>query len=127
MKKYFIYLLLLTYLTSFCEVRQVAKIPKLIEHYISHQAENPGISVAAFLKIHYLDQHIVDDDYDEDMKLPFKTHDFSSISITLNIPPEKATFNILHPSVFVDFSNNFSYSEKNYPSIFQKIWEPPKI
>ena len=61
------------------------------------------------------------------MKLPFKTHDFSGSSITLNIPPEKAIFEVQHQSVYVDYSTNFSYSEKFFPSVFQKIWEPPKI
>lgn len=105
----------------------MGKIPKLIEHYVAHQQVNANISVAAFLKIHYLDQQAADEDYDEDMKLPFKTHDFSSISLTIDFPPEKPAFNILHPVVYVEHSPNFSYSEKYYPSVFQKIWEPPKI
>ncbi|SFC10272.1 hypothetical protein [Kaistella jeonii] len=116
-----------TYLTSFCEVRQVAKLPKLVQHYISHKIADHDISVYAFFKMHYLDEQKKDKDYSEDMKLPFKTHDFSGASITLNIPPEKAFINIQHRSIYVDYSTNFSYSEKLYPSVFQKIWEPPKI
>ena len=116
-----------TYLASFCELRQLVKLPNLIEHYISHKIENRDISVFAFLKMHYLDEQKMDKDYDQDMKLPFKTHDLSSISIVLNIPPEKPNFNIPHKTIYVDVSSNFSYSEKFYPSVFQKIWEPPKI
>ncbi|QDP84221.1 hypothetical protein FNJ88_01115 [Chryseobacterium sp. SNU WT5] len=102
-------------------------MPRLIEHYISHKVANHEISIFAFFTMHYLDEQILDDDYAEDMKLPFKTHDFSSSSITLNIPPEKPTLNIQHQSMHVDYSPNFSYSEKYYPSVFQQIWEPPKI
>ena len=127
MKKWFIYFLLFTYLASFSELQQVVKMPKLIEHYISHKMENHDISVFAFIKIHYLDDQQVDKDYDQDMKLPFKTYDFSSISIAISIPPEKTSFNFLHQPIFVDVSSNFSYSEKNYPSVFLKIWEPPQI
>lgn len=119
--------MIVTYLASFCEMRQVVKLPNLIEHYISHKIENHDISVFAFLKMHYLDQQTMDKDYDQDMKLPFKTHDLSSISIVLNIPPEKTTFIFQRQSIYVDVSSNFSYSEKFYPSVFQKIWEPPKI
>lgn len=126
MKKWLLYFMIVTYLASFCEMRQVAKLPNLIEHYISHKIENHDISVFAFLKMHYLDQQTMDKDYDQDMKLPFKTHDLSSISIVLNIPPDKTTF-ILQRPIYVDVSSNFSYSEKFYPSVFQKIWEPPKI
>jgi hypothetical protein len=122
-----VYFLLITYLTSSCEVRQIAKIPSLVEHYIAHKADNQNISVFGFLKMHYLDQQIVDDDFDEDMKLPFKTHDFSGTSITLNIPPEKTFVPIQYHLIYVDYSTNFSYSEKFYPSVFQVIWEPPKI
>ncbi|QOW09280.1 hypothetical protein Q73A0000_02355 [Kaistella flava (ex Peng et al. 2021)] len=127
MKKWLVYFMIVTYLASFCEMRQVAKLPNLIEHYISHKIENPDISVFAFLKMHYLDEQKIDKDYDQDMKLPFKTHDLSSISIVLNIPPEKTTFTLQHQSIYVDVSSSFSYSEKFYPSVFQKIWEPPKI
>ena len=127
MKKWFIYFLLFTYLTSFSEVRQLVKMPRLIEHYISHKIANHDMSIYAFFKMHYIDEQIVDSDYKQDMKLPFKTHDFSSSTITSNIPPEKATINLKRPLVLVDHSNNFSYSEKYYPSVFQKIWEPPQI
>ena len=85
------------------------------------------MSLYAFFKIHYIDEQMVDSDYKQDMKLPFKTHDFSSSTITLNIPPEKATINLQRDVVHVDDSKNFSYSEKYYPSVFQKIWEPPQI
>lgn len=127
MKKWFIYFLLFTYLTSFCEVRQLVKMPKLIEHFITHKIGDSEMSVYAFFKMHYIDEQIVDSDYNQDMKLPFKTHDFSSVLIVLNIPPENSTVNIQRPSMYVDYSSNFSYSEKYFPSVFQKIWEPPKI
>lgn len=85
------------------------------------------MSVFAFFKMHYIDEQAKDSDYKQDMKLPFKTHDFSSTVVNLNIPPERPILNIPHGSIFVDRSSNFSYSEKYYPSVFSKIWEPPKI
>ena len=127
MKKWFIYFLLFTYLTSFCEVRQLAKFPNLVEHFISHKLSNSDMSIFAFLKMHYIDAQVKDTDYKQDMKLPFKTHDFSSSIVNLNIPPETPSLNIVQQSVFVDRSTHFSYSEKFYPSVFSKIWEPPKI
>ena len=126
MKNWLSYLLLFTYLTSFSEIKQVVKMPKLIEHFISHKLNN-NMSFYDFLKMHYVDEQLVDNDYKQDMKLPFKTYDFSSSSITLNIPPEKVAINSQRHLIFVDFSNNFSYSEKYYPLVFQNVWEPPKI
>ena len=127
MKKWFVYFLLFTYLISFSEVRQLAKIPNLIEHFISHKLSDSGMSVFAFIKMHYIDEQVKDKDYKQDMKLPFKTHDFSSTILNLNIPPDSSNFNILQESIHVDYSSNFSYSEKFYPTVFSKIWEPPKI
>ena len=118
---------LIIHLTSFCEARQLVKFPKLIEHYITHKAENKNISILVFLKIHYFDEQVVDSDYEEDMKLPFKTPDLSGIAILLNIPPDKEILQLQHHMVYVDYSGDFSYSEKFYPSVPQKIWEPPKI
>lgn len=102
-------------------------MPRLIEHYISHKIANHDMSLYAFIKMHYIDEQIVDSDYKQDMKLPFKTHDFSSSVVNLNIPPESPSLNILQQSIYVDRSTHFSYSEKYYPSVFSKIWEPPKI
>lgn len=127
MKRWIIYLFLFAYLSNFTEARQLTKLPNLLEHYISHKLLNSEMSIFAFFKIHYLDEQILDKDYNQDMKLPFKAHDVYISSILLNIPPEKTTFNIQHQSIYVDVSSNFSYSEKFFPSVFQKIWEPPKI
>ena len=127
MKKWFVYFTICIYLTSFSEVRQLAKMPNLIEHFISHKISDSGMSIFAFFKMHYIDEQVKDSDYKQDMKLPFKTHDFSNSIVNLSIPPERTTFNILNQSIYVDYSSNFSYSEKFYPSVFSKIWEPPKI
>ncbi|MEC5156704.1 hypothetical protein [Chryseobacterium sp. MP_3.2] len=127
MKKWLSYLLLLTYFTSFSEVRQIVKMPSLIEHFISHKIGNSDMSLYAFFKMHYIDDQIVDSDYNQDMNLPFKTLDFSNSALTLNIPPEKGIIMGKRNLVYVDFSNKFSYSEKFYTSVYQNIWEPPKI
>ncbi len=85
------------------------------------------MSLFTFFKVHYLEEQVQDIDYEQDMNLPFKTHDFSNSFITLNIPPEKPTVQIQRPLPYVDSSPNFSYAEKFYPSVLQRIWEPPKI
>ena len=117
---------LFTYLSTFTEVRQLTKLPNLIEHYISHKLINADLSFADFFKIHYVDEQLLDSDYKQDMKLPFKTHDFSFASITLNVPPSAALLKIQH-EIYVEESTNFSYSENRYPSVLLSIWEPPKI
>ncbi|WHF52032.1 hypothetical protein QGN23_01855 [Chryseobacterium gotjawalense] len=99
----------------------------MVEHFISHKSADNEMSIYAFMKMHYIDEQIKDGDYKQDLQLPFKTQDCSGVLITLNIPPEKPSLNLQHQLVFVDRSNNFSYSEKMYPAVIQQIWEPPKI
>lgn len=77
--------------------------------------------------MHYLDEQVHDGDYNQDMKLPFKVHDFSSIFIFTNTPPKKLEFNFEVKKLFIEKKQNFAYFEAFYPSIYQKIWQPPKI
>ncbi|UBB90772.1 hypothetical protein J4771_05345 [Candidatus Kaistella beijingensis] len=127
MKKLLTYFLLSLYLLSFTEARQVLKLPNLIEHYISHELRDKNTTLYSFIKMHYLDAPVKDSDYNQDMSLPFKTHDLSPISINLVVPPKKIEFNFEQKKLFVEKKQNFAYSETFYPSVFQKIWQPPKI
>lgn len=127
MKKYIIYFLICTYLFSSSEVRQMLKLPNLIEHYISHKIVDSGTSLYSFLKMHYVDEQFRDKDYQQDMKLPFKTHDFSVNVFSFIFPPKNLEFNFEHIALDIDQKQNFVYSEHFFPSVFQKIWLPPKI
>ena len=127
MKKYITYFLICTYLFSFSEVRQILKMPNLIEHYISHKIIDNGTSVFSFVKMHYLDEHGVDGDYHQDMKLPFKTHDVSVNVFSFVFPPKKIEFNFEYKPLDIDEQQSFAYSGNFFPSVFQKIWQPPKI
>jgi len=61
------------YLFGSTNACQLLKLPLLVRHYIRHKQENPGITLAAFFKIHYVDEQPFDADYTQDMQLPFKT------------------------------------------------------
>lgn len=126
-KKFLTYFLLTLYLLSFTEAKQVLKLPNLVEHYISHTLKDKNTTLFSFIKMHYLDAPVKDADYNQDMKLPFKTHDFSVFSFTFTTPPKKIEFNFEHKCSNIEEQHNFAYSESFYPSVFQKIWQPPKI
>ena len=64
---------LLIYIFGATDAYQMLKLPLLVAHYIQHRSENPDITIAAFLHIHYNDKIIIDDDFQQDMQLPFKT------------------------------------------------------
>lgn len=61
------------YLLGTTEAGQVLKLPLLVEHYIKHKGESPGITLFSFFKMHYVDPQPYDADYQQDMELPFKT------------------------------------------------------
>lgn len=126
-KKFLTYLLLSVYLLSFPEARQVLKLPNLVEHYISHTLRDQRTSLYSFCKMHYLDAPVKDADYSQDMKLPFKTHDFSVASVVITVPPKAVELSFPRSMVTSYMRQHFTYSENFYPSVFQKIWQPPKI
>ena len=52
---------------------QLLKLPLLITHYIKHKQESPYMDLRSFIKMHYIDPQPFDDDYAQDMQLPFKS------------------------------------------------------
>ncbi len=46
---------------------------EFIEHFIEHRQQNEDFSLVDFIKIHYIDKQVFDEDYAQDMSLPFKT------------------------------------------------------
>lgn len=128
MKRLIPYLFIILYLTSFSEVRQVLKLPLLIEHYISHKQQNEEMTLAAFFKMHYWGNQVKDADYDQDMQLPFKQIDLISMALGIAFPQkELQLYFTKEPTDYREQSHNFAYVEPYYPSVFDAIWQPPKI
>lgn len=68
-------LLISVYMLSFAELHNLLKIPVLLEHFKEHKQEDPSISFWSFIKLHYFDPIVVDDDYQRDQQLPFRDTD----------------------------------------------------
>ena len=64
-EKTFFNISLTIYLFSFTEVKEVLKIPALIEHYQEHKSENKNISIIGFIALHYLSGSQKDSDYEK--------------------------------------------------------------
>lgn len=127
MKKYLVYVLLFVYLFSFPEMRQLLKVPNLVEHYISHKIKDRNTTVYSFIKMHYLDEQKQDADYKQDMQLPFKSHEICALSVPVAALPAVFTFTFDSKSEPVSVVRTFIYSEKYYPTVFGKVWQPPKL
>lgn len=104
------------------------KLPALIQHFSEHTAENPMLTFSSFLKQHYLNNNLKDDDYEKDMKLPFKVIDnFGfSINVIFEHPTQLEFSSIENNNKFfnispVHFTNFLSFSYLN------SIWQPPQF
>ncbi len=127
MRQFLTYLLICTYLFSFPEARQVLRLPNLVEHFISHNLKDSNTTLYSFVKMHYLDEQQKDSDYNQDMKLPFKSHEVCAPSVPVAALPSVFSFSFDTKSEPVSVVRNFIYSEKFYPSVFGKVWQPPKL
>jgi len=125
-QKVIVILLIGVYLFSTTELAQLLKLPVLIEHYKEHKYQNPAITFLGFLNLHYNNGNKVDDDYDKDMKLPFKTVSDIASSCVINIPP--TAFTISQPTFeYQEIKKKYSHtSNLLLPSFSANIWQPPK-
>ena len=117
--------LLVVFLTSNTEFHELMKLGAFVSHYAEHRAEDPGLSLSEFIRIHYKGEVKYDEDYSRDMQLPFKTADCISLVAPCTLPV--ASFPALqHPSPVVKCTRNFFARTASSLSGCADIWEPPK-
>lgn len=107
------------------ELSQLLKVPVLIEHFVKHKAENPKLSFIGFLSMHYFNGNPHDQDYDQDMRLPFKSHNTCINILSLSSPLQSdLDFKIiLYPEeIKLRFPSEIDYASQ----CMQSIWQPPK-
>lgn len=117
--------LLSIYLFSFAEVHNLVKIPVLFQHFKEHKQEDPSISFWDFIRIHYMDPIVVDDDYQRDQQLPFRDADccqlvsngvFETAPMTVEIGPLPESAREFHQT-----------DEQNKPQFTSfDIFQPPR-
>lgn len=126
MKKTISIILLFSYLNSYTEFRELLKLPLLIEHFSEHNSNDHSLSFSEFLCMHYLHAQDNDGDDAQDRSLPFKSHNNTTLNLTINFHPQSNTLEIKSIETGIAKLNanteNFSYS--SFPS---SIWQPPKI
>ena len=127
MKKLIVHTLIALYLIGTTELSQLLKLGYFIEHYIEHKSANEKLSLLQFIDIHYVQPTVIDDDYAEDMQLPFKTHNdchaFSNISLLLH--PSNSFSSEIHQT-----EQKINYLDLNSPSFenqfLDEIFQPPR-
>lgn len=126
MKKLLAFFCLSVYFFATTEAKQLFKIPVIFQHYAEHQQEDYHLSLLEFLDMHYMHGSPFDQDYDRDMKLPFKsTGDaFSFFPLTADRMPPSCF--IICPSTSLPQYLLPSKQDKPSRTAEHSIWQPPR-
>lgn len=110
------------------EAYQLCKLPLLIQHYQQHKAQNASMSFMAFINEHYAEKLVIDDDFQQDMQLPFKTHNADSCHVFFATVPAPF-FCISHTPVIIASTVVFTVQNEqvNYRMHTNDVFQPPKI
>lgn len=122
MKRFSVISLLLFYLVSFTEFREVLRLPILIEHYVEHKSQVAEMSFFEFLVMHYKTDVAHDD---TDMSLPFKDcgHSFSASMVLL----AAQKISLSDPLETPTSGFQFFYLQHEPKLIAADIFQPPKL
>lgn len=126
MKEFVAYFLLVVFLVGLTPLKELQKLPILIEHFKLHTDCESSLSFFEFLKMHYFNGDPKDEDYDEDMKLPFKVVDHSYFTFNFNVT-EINSLEILFLSAYNE-RRNIQTKDQFYGALYlNTIWQPPRI
>ena len=100
-------------------------MPKLVQHFFEHQAENPDLGIMGFLQLHY--SYNLSGHDQEDQKLPFKSHPemaYSTVGIHFGLAQNLKFWQFKEASqkTIVPFAEFLYQSE-----YLSKIWQPPRV
>ena len=107
-------------------VGELLKLPLLVQHYEQHITLHHNTTIYGFLKMHYIDPTVMDEDYAQDMQLPFKAIDLHSYIIQLSLPPLIETkVASVYPQIKDEAIQNFKVKHLLY--YHDSIFRPPKL
>ncbi len=125
-KKWAAILLFIVYTFGATDAYQLLKLPLLVEHYCKHRQESPGLSFSDFMRMHYTGKLVIDDDFQQDLQLPFKTQETEcciTIATVIPAPIEIAE----QPAVqFVITHRVFNDAVPDFLSP-RSIFQPPRM
>ncbi|NOT73507.1 MAG: hypothetical protein HOP08_01175 [Cyclobacteriaceae bacterium] len=117
--------LMLLYFSANTELKEIARIQILFEHFGEHRADNSELSFFDFIALHYFSEEINDGDFQRDQELPFKGDHCESPVLFVAILTERCT----NPIPLRGFTEKviMPYASLFNSSLFQfTIWQPPR-
>lgn len=104
---------------------EIFKMGNLVQHFLEHKSHNSEMSVFKFVDIHYLQKTIIDEDFSEDMQLPFKSADNVPALLLSKLISNQVQVEFL---VFESELDKIKVCESQcaYCASLQSIWQPPR-
>lgn len=125
MRKAFAILFLTAYLFGTTEASQLLRLPLLVTHYLEHKQGDADLTIKAFLKMHYVDPQLFDDDYKQDMQLPFKTMQDALYSVAPTILPVSHSYSFMFTAPAPEKPDVLNDAVPEY-LLPHTIFQPPK-
>ncbi|MHA4847698.1 hypothetical protein ACX0G7_26260 [Flavitalea antarctica] len=109
---------------SFSELPQLLKIPVFIAHFNEHKQIDHRTTIWGFIKEHYQGKFVMDEDYQRDNQLPFRTANFVLNTTVIFAPP--VGFEL--PESFGTYKKEFTiFDDSNNPiTSLHDIFQPPR-
>jgi hypothetical protein len=111
---------------SMLDLHDLAKLPRLIEHFQEHRKKSNHVSFFDFINLHYgseAERHDKEE-HAQHTGLPFKSPD-CTFSHTVTLLPDFTAPEISSSIMGVTYSN---FYQSTFSSEFcQSIWQPPRI
>jgi hypothetical protein len=118
--------LLSLYLFTSTDFSELLKLPQLAQHFKEHQEESE-VNFSEFVYQHYTKGDVPDADREQDMKLPYKSIDFTHV-ITFTVVPTVTSIEFIKTIDFKELKSPSSFYTFPFSSAtFSSIWQPPKI
>ncbi len=126
MKKILTYIAISFYLLGTTEASELLKLGNFIQHYIEHK-NTENLSFLEFINVHYVKATVIDDDYSEDQKLPFKSHNDCKLQITQIDKLHIVEFYIETP--YIETNNQLTHYRSPLlgDQFLEEIFQPPRI
>lgn len=105
---------------------ELLKFPQLEKHYKQHQEEKE-LTFSEFVYDHYTKGDVHDADRDQDMKLPYKSIDFTH-AVSFTVIPTIISIDLIKTADFQELKSPIRFYAAYFSSDnFSSIWQPPKI
>ncbi|UYQ95706.1 hypothetical protein MKQ68_11395 [Chitinophaga horti] len=125
MKKWLSLILLLVYTISGTGLRELVKVPVLVQHYNEHLQLNQQLTFSQFIVDHYNCIPHTDNDEDRDNQLPFKR--VNTNVMFSPVLPASGMQALKKPVAPLAVDEQFPHNDHLLPNDnVSKIWQPPK-